>query len=596
MAKSESSGWAQVLQNRVIMLVLSMVIIVPFVATPADNGSRGMAALAFEGMSMLLLGFLLWKARWKNSKEDVANFFKTGANLPVLLFLALAIVSTLFSAHKAYSIQEMLRLGAGVLLYFTVAYHFRRSEQLMKLVDVLMFVAIGSACIGFAQYGLGAEDQRQATGVFGDHQLYGSFMAILLPIVGVVAISEREPNRQLVAQIAAVLTTAALLLSYSRSAWIGCAAGLSSLGLLSLYMATRKNQKLGNRKHELVLPLMMLVVSIAFFLLIAPSTGGFVQRAMTIGNPNSERGWQYRQQAWHGAEMMIKERPLTGFGLGNYPFYQSQFTHSGFAMPSIHSSTDIRPSLWEQAHNTYLQTAAELGIPGLLLFIAGLSAFLGMGLQRVIGMDNGIRRTLLLGSIGSIVAFAFDGFGSPAWQFGQVSMFFWLIMGIGTGCMRPRSKYRTRSEEGAVPSRGARFSRPSGVFAVLGLAALLPTIALANVPAYFVLVPNSGRLNPTVSDIPKSTISTTSTQPYQFFVKFTDPGNPSNPPFELDVTLCNQSGSISTYKIMDVIGTLTGPNNNVFQATRTASGPGQFIATYTGNGGSVQATASQTVH
>ena len=598
MAKSESSGWAQVLQNRIIMLVLAMVIIVPFVATPIDNGSRGTAALAFEGMSILLLGFLLWKARWKNSKEDITNFFKTSANLPVLLFLGLTIVSALFAtkAHIQYSIQEVLRLGAGVLLYFTVAYHFRRSEQLMKLVDVLMFVAIGSACIGFAQYGLGSEDQRHATGVFGDHQLYGSFMAILLPIVGVVAISEKEPNRQLVAQIAAVLTTAALLLSYSRSAWIGCAAGLSALGMLALYMATRKNQRMANRKHELVMPLMMLVVSVGFFLLIAPNTSSFMQRAQTLTNVTSERGWQYRQQAWNGAEQMIKARPLTGFGIGQYPFWQSQYTHSGIPMASLGGDQNIRPSLWEQAHNTYLQTAAELGIPGLLLFIALLSTFLGMGLQRVIGMDNGIRRTLLLGSLGSIVAFAFDGFGSPAWQFGQVSMFFWLILGIGTGCMRPRSKYRTRSEDEAVPTKGARVSKPAGVFAALGLAALLPTIAMASVPAYFVLVAGSGRISPTSSNIPASTINTTSTQQYAFFAKFTDPGNPNNPPVELDVTLCNQQGSVTVFSTTGVPGFMTGNNNSVFQASRTAGGPGTVSATYTGNGGSVTANASQTVH
>lgn len=604
MAKSESSGWAQVLQNRVIMLVLAMVIIVPFVATPADNGSRGMAALAFEGMSILLVGFLFWKARWKNSKEDIANFFKTSANLPVLLFMGLTILSAIFSCvshlkntmQVEYALQELLRVGAGVLLYFTVAYHFRRSEQLMKLVDVLMFVAIGSSVIGFAQYGLSAEEQRHATGVFGDHQLYGSFMAILLPIVGVVAISEKEANRQLVAQIAAVLSTAALLLSYSRSAWIGCAGGLSALGMLALYMATRKNQKMAQRKHELVLPLMMLVVSIGFFLLISPNTSSFLHRAETLTNAGAERGWQYRQQAWHGAEMMVKDRPLTGFGLGQYAFYQGAYTHSGFAMPLVKTGSAIRPSLWEQAHNVYLQTAAEMGIPGLLLFIAVLSAFLGMGLQRVITMDAGIRRTLLLGSMGSVVAFAFDGFGSPAWQFGQVSMFLWLILGIGTGCMRPRSKYRTRSEEDAVPTAGARVSKPAGVLAALALAALLPTIAMAGVPAYYVLVPGSGRLNPTSSNIPASTINTTSTQTYQFFAKFTDPANPGAGQFELDVTLCNQAGSVTVFSVSGVPGFMSGPNNSVFTATRTAGGPGTVSATYTGNGGSVTATASQTVH
>jgi putative inorganic carbon (HCO3(-)) transporter len=482
-----------------------------------------------------------------------------------------------------------------VLLYFTVAYHFRRSEQLMKLVDVLMFVAIGSSCIGFAQYGLSAEDQRQATGVFGDHQLYGSFMAILLPLVGVVAISEREPNRQLVAQIAAVLTTVALLLSYSRSAWIGCAGGLSALGMLALYMATRKSTKLATRKHEVVLPLMMIAVSVGFFLMISPSTGGFVQRAATIGNPGAERGWLYRQQAWHGAEKMIMERPLTGFGPGQYAYYQEKFTHAGIPMPLVHSASPIPPSLWEQAHNTYLQTAADLGIPGLLLFIAALSAFLGMGLQRVIGMDAGIRRTLLLGSLGSIVAFTFDGFGSPAWQYGQVSMFFWLILGIGTGCMRPRSRHRMGSEEESAPTTKARFSRPAGVVAALGLAAFLPSIAFASVDAYFVLVTNSGRISPKTSDIPKSTVGTTSTQPYQFFATFINPNNP-NSPFELDVTLCNQVGSVTTFSVTGVPGFMTGSNGQIFQATRTAGGPGTVTGTYTGNGGTTSDTASQTVH
>jgi hypothetical protein len=264
-------------------------------------------------------------------------------------------------------------------------------------------------------------------------------------------------------------------------------------------------------------------------------------------------------------------------------------------MTEATSGKAIRPSLWEQAHNTYLQTAAELGIPGLLLFIAALSAFLGMGLQRVVGMDVGIRRTLLLGSIGSIVAFAFDGFGSPAWQFGQVSMFFWLILGIGTGCMRPRSKYRTRSEEDAIPTRGARFSKPVGVLAALGLAAFLPTIALATVPAYYILVGGSGRIAPTTSTIPASTLNTTSTQPYHFFAKFIDPGNPQEGQFELDVTLCDQAGSVTVFTVTGVPGNMTGPNNSVFTASRATGGPGTVTGTYTGNGGSVSASASQTV-
>jgi hypothetical protein len=115
------------------------------------------------------------------------------------------------------------------------------------------------------------------------------------------------------------------------------------------------------------------------------------------------------------------------------------------------------------------------------------------------------------------------------------------------------------------------------------------------VDAYFVLVTNSGRISPKTSDIPKSTVGTTSTQPYQFFATFINPNNP-NSPFELDVTLCNQVGSVTTFSVTGVPGFMTGSNGQIFQATRTAGGPGTVTGTYTGNGGTTSDTASQTVH
>jgi len=38
-----------------------------------------------------------------------------------------------------------------------------------------------------------------------------------------------------------------------------------------------------------------------------------------------------------------------------------------------------------------------------------------------------------------VIGFIVDAIGNPAWQFAQVSMFLWLVLGLGVACMRPRT-------------------------------------------------------------------------------------------------------------------------------------------------------------
>src|SRR5207237_4465299 len=114
-----------------------------------------------------------------------------------------------------------------------------------------------------------------------------------------------------------------------------------------------------------------------------------------------EAGWQYRETMWQGTTKMVAAKPIFGFGPGAYPLHQSEFTHIGG-----HVTESSRASLGEQAHNFYLQTAAELGIPACLLLVASMVVFLVRGFLRLKTLDVGVRKNLLLAYMPFVVAFA----------------------------------------------------------------------------------------------------------------------------------------------------------------------------------------------
>src|SRR5579871_4367275 len=118
MPQAPTSWLTKAIQNRMIALVMAMVVIVPFIATPAGGSWSGPAALAFEGFSIMLLAVLLWRARLNFTRQEIVNFLKTGANTPALLFLGLIVISTIYcflspnAKYGAYSAQEALRQGS----------------------------------------------------------------------------------------------------------------------------------------------------------------------------------------------------------------------------------------------------------------------------------------------------------------------------------------------------------------------------------------------------------------------------------------------------------------------------------------------------
>lgn len=137
--------------------------------------------------------------------------------------------------------------------------------------------------------------------------------------------------------IAGLILSAAILNTGSRGGVSAAAVALVTVALLSLRGAGAARRTVAA---------MFVVVLAALFIVVAISSSVLFQRLQS-GVGSGDRLLVYEDTA-----SMIAERPLLGHGAGAYadlfPLYHD-------AAPGY--------AVWNKAHNTYLQAAAELGLP-----------------------------------------------------------------------------------------------------------------------------------------------------------------------------------------------------------------------------------------
>lgn len=159
-------------------------------------------------------------------------------------------------------------------------------------------------------------------------------LALMSPLSVICALLQRGWKRWLFFACTGV-TAVAILFTYSRSGFLAL---IASCGLL-IWKATR------GRRVKVLLP----IAVIAAVLLVA-APGKYRARLSTIFNNEADptNSAQERKEHMTRAYEVAIRRPIFGVGMGNFHIYAIK---------------EMR------AHNAYLETAAELGVIGLIIFL-----------------------------------------------------------------------------------------------------------------------------------------------------------------------------------------------------------------------------------
>jgi len=241
----------------------------------------------------------------------------------------------------------------------------------------------------------GSQGNRfMAVGFFGHHLTYGGHVAILWILAAAWIFSGQAHGRTRAFAICVfVLLSFGLLWSYARSAQLAAFVGVIFLGLFLPH------------RRKLVLGVMLVLISTA--VLATPSLRLRFVEAMNLTTEET------RLNLWKSSVAAIEERPLTGFGVGNFGEMLSVHEVEGFYDSRAHS------------HNDYLMHAVNAGLPAMFFALA----LIGGTLFVLIRDRDQPRRWIILGAASATVTLAVGGLVQVFQTDDEVEMTLFFLIG-----------------------------------------------------------------------------------------------------------------------------------------------------------------------
>jgi putative inorganic carbon (HCO3(-)) transporter len=355
----------------------------------------------------------------------------TPADWPLLALLLLLPVGLWASADPSVTYLRTDALVAAAALFWVVAGQrnqpwLRHSGWLLLLAGLGLAVAVFAATtfpakLPWVQIDISALQARWSVpflqpGRFNPN-LSGSLMALFLaPALALVLVGNGLAQR-LVALAASVLLGLLLLLSQSRGAWLGVLVAVAVMTVI------------GNRRW------LILWAPLALAALAATLAWGDrldVAALMSGGSGGVASTLQGRQELWSRALYLMQDFPFTGVGLG-MPEPVIKLLYPLFLVGP--------ESEWIHVHNTFLQIGSEMGIPGLVAFVAMLLAVAAVLVRQAANPQAGVYRGLSLALLGSLIVFVVHGQVDAPLASPKLTVLYFGLMGLmaAVATSRPRA-------------------------------------------------------------------------------------------------------------------------------------------------------------
>lgn len=231
------------------------------------------------------------------------------------------------------------------------------------------------------------DDTNRAFSTYGNPNMLGGFLIFSTVVALGLALSEKRGVWRLVYWVGFGLSGLALIVSYTRGAWIGGVVGLVLLGIIAW------RQRASVRRIDLAPACVFVAAGLALIIrsLFSSSEVMNVGRRIASILQFSSGSGQTRTQIWQAAGEAISERPILGWGTDTFNYLFYRFVPAGY----IQNVGGTRAA--DNAHDYPLQLASTVGIPGALLFY-GVLVWAGIRSYKVVFKRSAEGNAIILGA------------------------------------------------------------------------------------------------------------------------------------------------------------------------------------------------------
>ena len=360
---------------------------------------------------------------------------------PVTALAVAACLGSFTSAFPEYTVPKLASIVLGIAVFRAIVLGIDRPASFRWGVVACAGLGLGLVVVGgaatawtnkFPMLSALARLMPQNPLAVGTGQttwnpnaLGGTTAAVLPLFVTLLAWAIREQWRPRTSQASPVVGLPAtgvllctcgalvtiLVFSQSRTAWF---AAVATLWLMAVA---------GRRPVRWVAVVALLVAVAAGWQYGAAATGGFAPAQLDGESAADMSGrLRMRPELWARGIYLVQAEPVRGVGLGAF----RQVTHESFPpdVPDLPPASDVAHS-----HNVFIQTALDIGLPGLVAYMATLTLAAFMAV-RVFQRGDAFFRAAILGLGGNLVAMHLFGLADAIPLGAKVGILFWMNLGL----------------------------------------------------------------------------------------------------------------------------------------------------------------------
>lgn len=367
--------------------------------------------MALSGFILLIFAAYLFKLiRGKRTLK-----FDT-LDVSVLIFLLFIVLGGLFSVNRTESAKSAAVFFVLGLSYFIIVNLVRSRQLVQKIMRVLVFDLAVCSLIGLYQNFFAASQSKwhdselfseigtRVISTFENPNVFGEYLIMTIPLLVALLLVKNKVKYKMALFAGLALSLGALVFTWSRGAWLGFL--FAVLVFFLIY----------SRKSLVLYCAGLLAVPFASFFL--PES--IMTRISSIGNMK-DTSTSYRVYIWEGVVNMIRNFFASGIGIGTGAFTS---VYPEYTLAGIETAP--------HSHHLFLQILVEMGVFGLLVFLAVLLIYLQKQFTFVLKSRN--KWDILCSSavFCGILAVLIQGFTDYVWYNYRVYGLFWIMIAYGS--------------------------------------------------------------------------------------------------------------------------------------------------------------------